>query len=148
MGKFRKGDVVSFEATVESGHLIDGALQVRIEGTYVGTVFIEADRLQLVQPSIEVGDTVRSRTSGFAKYEVIAIAGADAWVRLKQHGRPDFFETWSIAPGSGVERVEPEAEPSPAISAEMPVEPQAPPSLANEVIALATADDSPAEIEF
>lgn len=82
--KYRKGDVVSLNATVlhnlRDG---DGYLYVEIEGA-LSQVSVDPTKAHLVSTRIEVGDIVNfGGVSAWNGSSVVAISDGKAWIRSK-----------------------------------------------------------------
>ena len=105
MTKFRKGDVVTIEATIASTpfNMDDGKAKVKIEFPPFHDAYVDPATLTMKRPSFETGDRVRWRKPGFDQFEgeVIAIKGDHLWIDL---GGGDFATVWA----STAARVDPE----------------------------------------
>lgn len=96
--QFRKGDIVTIEATIESKlfHMDDGKAQVKIKFPPYHDAYVDPALLTMLRPAFEVGDTVEFVAAGrFGKLilgEVKAIDGESLWV--KRHGGG--LDTWEM----------------------------------------------------
>jgi len=109
MTKFRKGDIVTIEATIASTpfNMDDGKAKVKIEFPPFHDAYVDPADLTMLRPKIEIGDVVRLPLSegpadGKSRIgTVLSIASDHVWVDI---GGGD-FATWWLAK---VQRVDPE----------------------------------------
>ncbi len=104
MAKFRKGDVVTVQATIDSDYVLDGGkIKVRIEPYH--DIFVLLTDMSMVQPMFEVGDVVAWETHDGADSwtgRILSISGEHLWCLLDDGS---FATVWA----SKAQRVEPEA---------------------------------------
>jgi hypothetical protein len=87
MNQFRKGDVVSVQGTIDSGFVHEGRIKIRV-GPY-GDVFADLADIKMVQPVVEVGDSVTYPQEGYKAGEVLAILDGYCWVKLAATPHPN-----------------------------------------------------------
>jgi hypothetical protein len=106
--KFRKGDVVTIEATIASTpfNMDDGRAKVKIEFPPYCDAYVDPSQLTMARPKFEVGDkvewTVSSEGMGSAfTGHILSIANDHLWVQLDDGS---FSTVWA----SKAMRVDPE----------------------------------------
>ena len=115
MTKFRKGDVVTIEATIASTpfNMDDGKAKVKIEFPPFHDAYVDPADLTMVRPSFDIGDKVTwSGIDGADSFSghVLSIAQDHLWVDL---GDGVYSTVWS---GKAM-RVDPEPAPAEAEAA-------------------------------
>ncbi|PWJ93589.1 hypothetical protein C8D77_101268 [Mesorhizobium loti] len=123
MGKFRKGDVVTIEGTIDSGFEHEGKIKVRI-GSF-SDAFASVSDIKMVRPIIEVGDRVAYPADGYNAGEVgevLAIIDGYCWVKLAtEYGSGRV--SWPVACVNRVDPPDPASvePPAPAVADEMEI---------------------------
>lgn len=89
--KYRKGDIVTVRAVVEThyteGEILKDQVKIEIEGTHQ-SVFVKPDQLTIQIPFFAPGERVRKRNSTDRTGTVAANAEGEVWVRFDngKHG--------------------------------------------------------------
>lgn len=107
MTAFRKGDIVTIEATIESRPFVldDGRSQVKIKFPPYHDAYVDPAQLTMLRPAFEVGDRVEWSTHDGADSwagHILSIANDHLWVQLDDGS---FSTVWA----SKASRVDPEA---------------------------------------
>lgn len=105
MSKFRKGDVVTIEGTIDSGFEHEGKIKIRVEP--YSDVYANVADIKMVRPVINVGDSVTYPADGYKAGTVLAIIDGWCWAMLST-GYGSERVSWPI---SCINRVDPEPEP-------------------------------------